>query len=169
MPPAPRPNRRERTRTLPHAERRHMHLEARGGANAVPTCASHSVTDPRSNISGHVRRTTATQPPGLRTVNMGDAGSTLRASPCRSDAGARSVVWRVDRLPRSAWITSLGTRGWPPSERVGRLPRSNCIAFLEARGSRPLERVNRLPRSAWIGPLNRVDFVVVVVVYYCSA
>jgi len=39
---------------------------------------------------------------------------------------------RVDRLPWSAWITSLGARGWSPLERVDHLPRSAWMASLGA-------------------------------------
>ena len=46
---------------------------------------------------------------------------------------------RVDHLPRSAWITSLGARGRPPSERVD-----------GARGRPPSERVDSLPLSTWM-------------------
>ena len=53
---------------------------------------------------------------------------------------------RMDHLPRSAWITSLGARGSPPSERVDGLPLSAWM-----------ERVEDLPRSAWIASLDRVE------------
>ena len=65
----------------------------------------------------------------------------------------------VEDLPRSAWITSLGARGW-----------SAWITSLGARGSPPSERVEDLPRiawmervedlppsSAWMASLDRVD------------
>jgi hypothetical protein len=79
---------------------------------------------------------------------------------------------RMDHLPRSAWITSLGTRGRrrrPPSERVDSLPlstwmervedlsRSAWIASLGARGRPPSERVDELPWSVWMASLERVD------------
>jgi hypothetical protein len=44
---------------------------------------------------------------------------------------------RVEDLPRSAWITSLGERGRPPSERVDQLP---WIVWMAS-----LERVDGLP------------------------
>ena len=79
---------------------------------------------------------------------------------------------RVDQLPRSAWITSLGTRGRrrrPPSERVDSLPlstwmervedlpRSAWIASLGARGRPPSERVDELPWCVWMASLERMD------------
>jgi hypothetical protein len=78
----------------------------------------------------------------------------------------------VEDLPRSAWKTSLGERGWsawitslgargsPPSERVEGvedLPRSAWIASLGARGRPPSERVDELPWSVWMASLERVD------------
>jgi hypothetical protein len=60
--PVSRPHRRQRTRTLPHAQRRHRHPEARAGANAVPPCVFRSVTAARSNICILGRSIDSSQP-----------------------------------------------------------------------------------------------------------
>ena len=53
----------------------------------------YSDTSQISNISGHGRRTASPRSTRLRTVIMGDAGSTLHASTRQPDVGTQMDVW----------------------------------------------------------------------------
>ena len=121
----------------------------------------------RTNAAASQRpyqRSAARLPHGQHTQGCGKFHARCTARSARlSHAHGGPLGYRTSPLGvLASWITSLGARGSPPSERVDHLPCSVRITMttLEARGSpssslgvrgRPLsEREDHLPRSSWM-------------------